>query len=375
LWRDRTYARRRDAIAQIARQAGYSVALLDESIDALLKPFSHVALNSLAARVASSAQPERPSVLGFVMAGNVAGAGMHEIAIGLIAGAGLLVKTASTEPVFFDQFAYTLAELDREVAARIVVLNWNRTRDDLAAAMVADCDRVVVYGDDATIESFRNTPRVIGFGSRVSAAVVAAGAMIPERIDKVARLLARDVALFEQLGCLSPHQIVVANGSRDAAREFAMRMAAALDSLAHSMPPAKIPVRDAAEIIGLRERARWRRIAGEPIELFEGARLGWTVVFQPETTRDDPFKISPGFRTVFVTGVRDESQMRASLAPASGIIEAIAVAGDDSETRRISAILATLGIAYISAPGEMQSPPLDWRHGGGAFLDMMVASR
>jgi hypothetical protein len=156
-------------------------------------------------------------------------------------------------------------------------------------------------------------------------------------------------------------------------------MATALDRLAYSMPPAKIPIRDAAEIVGVRERARWRRISGDPIELFEGPRLGWTVVFEPESTRDDPsresFRVSPGFRTVCVTAVRDEPQVRASLAAASGRIEAIAVAGDDVETRRISAMLSALGVSYVSAPGEMQSPPLDWRHGGGAFLDMMVASR
>jgi hypothetical protein len=386
LWRDRNYVRRRDAIARIAGQAGFSVALLDASLDALLKPFSHAALNSLAARVSSTGRPDRPGVLGFIMAGNVAGAGMHEIAIGLIAGAGMLVKTASTEPVFFDQFACTLVELDREVASRIVVFNWSRARDDLTAAMAANCDRVVAYGDDATIESFHNIPAVIGFGSRVSGAVVAPGALVPERIDAVAGSLARDVALFEQLGCLSLHHVFVVSRNRDAARDFAARMATALDRLAHSMPPAKIRLRDAAEILGLRERARWRRISGEPIELFEGPRLGWTVVFETESIRDSPsgesFEISPGFRTVHVTGVRDESQVRASLAAASGSgasgltnIEAIAVAGDDTETRRITTMLSALGISYVCAPGEMQSPPLFWRHGGGAFLDMMVASR
>ena len=199
-----------------------------------------------------------------------------------------MVKTASTEPVFFDQFARTLAELDREVASRIVVFNWSRERDDLTAAMAANCDRVVAYGDDATIGSFHKIPALIGFGSRVSGAVVAPGALVPARVDSVAESLARDVALFEQLGCLSLHQIFVVSRSRDTAREFAARIASALDGLAHSMPPAKIPVRDAAEIIGLRERSRWRRIAGEPIELFEGARLGWTVVFEPQSTRDDP---------------------------------------------------------------------------------------
>jgi len=375
LWRDRNYPRRHDAIAQIARQLGYSVALLDDSLDALLKPFGHAALSSLAEKVSRARRTDTPRLLGFIMAGNVAGAGLHEIAIGLVAGAGLLVKTASTEPVFFDQFARTLAELDREVASRIAVFNWGRAREDLSAAMAASCDRLIAYGDDATIESIRNNAAMIGFGSRVSGAVVGPTAMVPERIDAVAEALARDVALFEQLGCLSPHHVFVLSHSTGAARDFAARVAKALERLGDSMPPAKIPLRDAAEILGVRERARWRRIAGESVELFEGPRLEWTVVFEPESIDDNRFMVSPGFRTVHVTGVRDEDQLRESVDSASGRIEAMAVAGDDAETRRISEMLRALGVCYVALPGEMQSPPLLWRHGGGAFLDMMVASR
>jgi len=355
--------------------ANVAAGFIKLSLDALLKPFGHVALSSLAEKVSRAGRTDPPKLLGFIMAGNVAGAGLHEMAIGLVAGAGMLVKTASTEPIFFDQFARTLAELDREVASRIAVFNWNRAREDLSAAMAASCDRLIAYGDDATIESIRNNAAMIGFGSRVSGAVVGPTAMVPERIDAVAEALARDVALFEQLGCLSLHHVFVVSHSTDAARNFAARIAKALERLGNSMPPAKIPLRDAAEILGVRERARWRRIAGEPIELFEGPRLEWTVVFEPESIDDNRFMVSPGFRTVHVTGVRDEDQLRESVDSASGRIEAMAVAGDDAETRRISKMLRALGVTYVALPGEMQSPPLLWRHGGGAFLDMMVASR
>ncbi len=375
LWRDRDYARRREAIAAIARSAGYSVAILENSIDALLKPFTIEALKSIAARVSASGGIYRPKTAGFIAAGNVAGAGMHEIAIALVAGAGVLVKTASAEPVFFAEFARTLAEIDRDAGARIEVFHWSRARADLTAALIANCERVVAYGDDLTIESLHSRPNVIGFGSRVSAAVVAPGATDPSRIDRVAELLARDVAFFEQLGCLSLHHVFVVSHPGDAARDLAIRMSAALERMGKSMPPAKIPLRDAAEIRGLRERARWRRIAGEPVELFEGDRLEWTVIFEASSARDDSFKVSPGFRTVHVTGVRDLGEFRDCIAGVSRRIEAMAVAGDETETAGIGATVEAIGIPYVCAPGEMQSPPLDWRHGGGGFIDMMVGAR
>ena len=214
----------------------------------------------------------------------------------------MLIKTASAEPIFFAEFARTLAEIDREAGARIEVLNWSRARTDLTAELIAKCERVVAYGDDATIESLRNRPNVIGFGSRVSAALIDASC-----IDGVAELLARDVALFEQLGCLSLHHVFVVSPDGRAARDLAIRMSAALERLAVSMPPARIPVRDAAEIRGVRERARWRAIAGEPVELFEGRGLEWTVVFEAKA---DSFRVSPGFRTVHVTAVRDLAEFR-----------------------------------------------------------------
>src|SRR5271156_3195536 len=368
-WRRRDYVRRRDALNTIAHAAGYSLATLDNSIDALLKPFTEEALKAMAARVSANGAIDRPKTVGFIAAGNVAGAGIHEIAIALIAGAGVLIKTASAEPVFFAEFARTLAEVDRGAGARIEVLQWNRARTDLTAALIVDCDRVVVYGDDATIESLRNRPNVIGFGSRVSAAVVVPGADASQN-ERVAQLLARDVALFEQLGCLSLHQVFVVSPADGAAREFAIRMSKALGRLSESMPPARVPLRDAAKTRAVRERAPRRAFAGEPVELFEGRELQWTVVFEP---RADSFRVSPGFRTVHVTGMRDRAEFLDFFAGASGRIEAMAVAGDESGELR--ATIRAIGIPYVCAAGEMQSPPFDWRHGGGRFLDLMVGLR
>lgn len=372
LWRDRGYAQRRIAIDEIARSAGYSIELMENSIDALIKPFTRDALNEMAARMSINRKRDRPKTVGFIAAGNVAGAGIHEVAIALIAGGGIVIKTASAEPIFFAEFARTIAEIDRDGAARIEVLHWGRERAGLTEALIANCDLVVAYGDDATIESLRR-PNVIGFGSRVSAAVIAPDAIGASGVARVAKLLARDVALFEQLGCLSPHQIFVLSSDEGAARDFAVRMAAALEGIGKSMPRAKLPIGDAAEIRGLRERARWRAIAGGTVELFESRDLEWTVVFERRVDKSEPFKISPGFRTVHVAAVRDFVEFRGCLAGMAGRIEAMAVVGGESGD--VTSTITEMRIPYLCAPGEMQSPPLDWAHSGGAFLEAILRSR
>ena len=78
------------------------------------------------------------------MAGNIPGAGLHELVGALLAGCAVLVKTASAEPIFFENLAQGLEDYDPNVGAHIAVFNWGRERADLTTAMKESCDRVVV---------------------------------------------------------------------------------------------------------------------------------------------------------------------------------------------------------------------------------------
>ncbi|MGO9602669.1 MAG: acyl-CoA reductase [Candidatus Binataceae bacterium] len=364
-WRDRAFARRRETVAQNSRRLGFSIALLDESLDALLAPFTREALNDLANRIVT-----RRELLGFVMAGNAAGAGLHEIAIALLAGAGLIIKTASREPFFFDEFARTLAEENPAIGGRVSVLNWSRDNDDLVAALRADADLIVAYGDDATISRLGGSTAIIGFGSKLSGAVVMRSALLEPDASEIAARLARDVTLFEQLGCLSPHHVFVESERESDVRKFAATLADAMRALAEQMPPpSDLELEDAAVLRRVREIARWRAIAGDPVEVIEGPGLSWVVIVD----RDASFSASPGLRCVNVSMFRDCGDLRARLVPAAGRLEAFAIAGDGEEA--IRAVPGNVGVSYIAAPGAMQSPPLTWRHGGGAFLDRMTARR
>jgi hypothetical protein len=361
-WRARDFAGRRDAISQISGRFGFSIPLIDESLDALLLPFTRDALKAATSRIFG-----RRQVMGFVMAGNAVGAGLHEVVLALMAGAGLLIKTASQEPVFFKEFANTLTREDPEVGSRFSVLTWPRERDDLTKMLRAQTDCVVAYGDDATIDGFGN--RAIGFGSRLSGAVVTRKAMCASAADEVARRLARDVTLFEQLGCLSPHHVFVESDSGDEASRFADCLGAAMNDLAKKLPPPlALELEDAAALRSIRETARWRAIAGEAVRTIEGAELSWVVIFD----RDAAFTPSPGLRCVRVSAIPTLVDLKAKFAPVRGRIEAIAIAGSAQEVSTLRELLAQTGTSYFAEPGAMQSPPLTWRHGGGAFLDRMI---
>lgn len=95
--------------------------------------------------------------------------------------------------------------------------------------------------------------------------------------------------------------------------------------------------------------------------------MRWTVIVDP----DARFSLSPGYRTVFITPVRDRVDLEARLAPSTGRLEAFALAAPRPAWEEWSQLFAALGISYVCAPGMLQSPPLSWRHGGGAFLDFL----
>ena len=257
---------RRETVAGLAYALGMTPALLDESLDALLEPVTAASLKSLAAKL-----PVAESLFGFLMPGNVPGAGIHEVCAALLAGAGLIIKSASGEPLFFANFMRTLAEVDAAVGARVAVVNFGRGDDAAMRELWACCDGgVVAYGDDASIAALapraaaaRDAPagRLRQPAKRRAGGVSGAS---PSAAEAAADGLARDVTLFEQRGCLSPHHVFVV-GDAGEARGFAARLARALERLARRLPaPARLPLGAAAAIRALRERARWRALAQRP---------------------------------------------------------------------------------------------------------------
>jgi len=385
-WRKREFAPRRETVAGLASALGMTPALLDESLDALLEPITAASLKLLAAKV-----PVADRLFGFLMPGNVPGAGIHEVCAALLAGAGLIIKSASIEPLFFANFTRTLAEVDAAVAARVAVVNFGRSDDAAMRELWAACDGgVVAYGDDASIAALsaaaaRRARPLAGFGSRLSGALVLPGAS-PSAAETAADGLARDVTLFEQRGCLSPHHVFVV-GDAGEARGFAARLARALERLARRLPtPARLPLAAAAAIRGLRERARWRALAQPPgggrdhdIALWEGGRIihshgetpgewmTWSVIYDGTAT----FCASPGYRTVFVSALQRADELGERLGAAVGRLEAFALSAPPDARVRLDAGLRLLGVSYVCEPGRMQSPPLDWPHGGGAMLELL----
>ncbi len=360
-WRDPAYERRKRTLDQVSARSGLGLELLGESLSALLEPFERTAFQTLAARA------PRPSLLlGFIMPGNVVGAGLHEVIQALVAGAAVLIKSAAAEPFFFAQFARTVAAADGALGRRIAVTAFARERADLSRALARNCDALVAFGSDDTIATLRGlTPNLIPFGSRLSGGFVDCDGIAPDRADALAAAVACDVALFEQRGCLSLHHVFVRARRTELAHGFAALVARALEGIARRLPaPRALSLGEGAPLRAAREEARWRRIGGEPVDLWEGSNFSYSVIFDPATS----FRPSPAYRTVYVSAVAGQAELERRLAPVKGKLEAFAIYDPHRRCPELALRLKAFGVSHACAPGQMQSPPLDWPHGRGRLL-------
>ncbi len=99
--------------------------------------------------------------------------------------------------------------------------------------------------------------------------------------------------------------------------------------------------------------------------------MAWTPVYDPAAR----FTMSPGYRTVTVSTIRDADDLATRLAPVAGRLEAFALAASGTARARFLDVLAGAGVTYVCDPGQMQSPPLNWPHGGGGFLDFLAETQ
>lgn len=361
LWQKPDYPRRRRTIAAIAEKTGQGEAMLQASLDAVLRNFTADRLATLARRL-----PWRERLLvGFIMPGNVVGAGLHELVQALIAGASAIIKPSSAEPFFFAEFARTIAELDPDAGQRLAVVNFGRGETDNARAMSRLCNLVVALGDDDTIAAVATIAgdKLIDFGARMSAGLIAREALPQEGI---AAAVARDVSLCDQRGCLSLHHLFV-EGTVEQVRSLARQIAFQLDVLARLMPPGVRLRSSAASARAVREDARWRAMTDGATLWNGGSDLAWTVICEP----DEAFKPSPLCRTLRIGTISELEDLEARLGPAAGRIEGLAVADPARRAAAICARLREAGVSYFCPPGELQSPPPSWEHGGGRFLRLL----
>jgi hypothetical protein len=364
-WRARALARaasrfldpgdavRRRALDALPAITGFSPAMIEAALPRIFSVIDERSIEAVAESVAVRFVP----LLGIVSAGNIPGVALPQAVLALAAGSSCIVKTASGEPLLMALFAEALGAVSPDVAASLAVVWWRGGSVARDRALAVGVDSLVVYGSDDAVAAWSayGPRRMLPHGHRASVAVVR---LVDDAatLSSLAAAAAADVAMYDQLGCLSP-QCLFAIGSVAARNAFVGRLAAALDAEEHRMPLGRVPDEHAILIRRLRDEYEWREIRGEPVAVLHGAEPArWTIVADEKPE----FRASPLYRTIVIRRVASASDLSRAIGAWLPRIESAGIGPwPDPEV-----LQSLAGIPRRVPLGTMQSPDLGWRQGG-----------
>jgi hypothetical protein len=280
---------------------------------------------------------------------------------------GVLAKAAARDPVTPHLVARSLAEADPELGRALGVVEIGRGDPDLTAVLLeADC--IWTIGSDASVAAVRarvpGARRVVAHGHRLSLAALGPAATQARALRDAASALALDVALWDQLGCLSPVSVHVVDPEPRACDRVAEALADALATAEERWPRGRAAPATAAAIQAARDEAELRGATGRPVRVIASPDTAWTVVRE-----DTPgLRESPLNRFVRVHPAESEARLLAALAPVASHLAGVATAGFGPQAAAVARALAALGASRVCAPGTLQTPPLAWHREGEGVL-------
>ena len=375
-WNDPASEWRLELERRLPGATGFSPENVAAGLAHGLSDWTGAALYELVQRELGDPTPDEalagPVATGFpvtsvLLAGSIPMPTLMSLLTPLVLRSPVLAKSPSRDQISADVFARSVAARDTELGRCIRVVCF--AGDDAAAIdafLGADC--IAASGSDQTLTAvrarIRGPRRLVAYGHRVSVAVLGPEACDGHALGDVAERLALDIALWDQLGCLSPIGVYLDDAS--AAGRVAAALAEALASLEKTLPRGEIDASAAARIVHERAEAELRAASDGRMALHASEGTAWTVVCES----DAELRPTPLHRFIRIHPLRtaDTTQLRTALGPLEPHLAAVALEGFGSRTATLSRELAAAGASRICRPGSLQAPPLAWHHEGRQVL-------
>lgn len=314
-----------------------------------------------------------PDLVTHIFSGNVPGVAVTSMIRALLVKSGSIGKSARGEPLLAALFARGVFEADPDLGRCMAVVYWPGGDEELEKVALARAGAVIVYGGSDAVDSFRRrTPAnaaFIGYGHKISFAMIGRQALAGSRAPDCARLVARDTAMFDQQGCVSPHIVYVEAGGEVTPRRWAELLAGAMADVERELPRGVLDPGEASAIRQLRGAVEFRQLSGADDVLHESdGSTAWTVVYQSDPT----FESSCLNRVIRVKEVDDLDSVSALLEPLEGVLQTVGLEVGDGRRADLGKALAKLGVSRICSLGEMAWPPPEWHHDGRPPLSDLV---
>src|SRR6185369_1365259 len=188
--------------------------------------------------------------------------------------------------------------------------------------------------------------------------------------SRIVTRAADDVIAWNQLGCLSPHVIYVQDAADLSPGKFAELLAAELERREGMDPRGELSWEESAAIVSRRGlyEIRAAHAPGTTHYWCSKNSTAWTVIYET----DARFQLSCLNRFIYIKPVPDLKAVLENADAVRGQVSTVGIAAADDQTTEIAMQLARWGATRICPLGQMQNPPLTWRHDGRPALGDLI---
>jgi hypothetical protein len=387
-WLDSEYPFRKLALREGPARTGFGRATIERGLDRFFRQLTRENLMALLAQELGDARrldqftalpgesraalTTGPELLAHIAAGNVPNPTWMSLVLGLLTRSAQFVKCSHGASYLPRLFAHSLYEQDHKLGACMEVAEWRGGHVALENAVFAEANLVTATGSDETLAAVRArlpvTTRFVGYGHRLSFGFIAASALFGRNGKRLAAAAADDVTAWNQLGCLSPHVFYVQSGGEIVPEMFAELLAEELERRETTDPRGDVPNETAAGIASRRAIYEVRVAHSPDTKLWRSSgSTAWTVVFEADTR----LAVSCLHRFVYVKATADLAEALRGADDARGQVSTVGLAGGEMSSE-LATQLARWGATRICPIGQMQAPPLAWRHDGRPCLGDLV---
>jgi len=321
-------------LALLSASSGLSEAMTRWALETTFGAFSERALLELVA-----GRQARATGVAAILSGNVLSAAARPMLLPLLAGVPVVAKASSRDDALPHAIAQAVSAAHPLVGAACAVASFGHEDDARLDALLAGAASVQVLGSDEAVAAVRErlapAQTLIGRGHGLGIGVVLHDAAVAAASEA----FARDVAAYDQRGCLSPHAILV-EGDDARAEAFARLLYEALARIARELPRGSVPGDARAE------QLQWRGVAAA-----RGV-LHASITFAVSCEHGAPLRPSPGYRNVGVYTLQSRDVLSARLGQLARFVKALGVAGQ-LDAQAFAALAP-----YVARAGAMQTPPL-----------------
>ena len=391
-WLDPEYPFRKLALDQGPDATGFSRATLAGGLETFFGKLTAENLNALLhhelghpqrldqmvatpaeekARLAAMASG--PELLAHIAPGNVPNPALMSMVMGALARSAQFVKCARRAAFLPRLFAHSIYDADPKLAACLEVAEWRGGELSLETALFNEADCVAATGSDEMLVEVRQRlpPKVrfLGYGSRVSFGYISSEVLAGFGMKKIVARAASDVVAWDQLGCLSPHLFYVEHGGEVSAEGFAELLAQELAKREAAEPRGQIPIETSALIAAKRDFYQVRAAHSPETRLWASENsTAWTVVYEASAR----FQLSCLHRFIYVKGVNGLADALQNADSVRGQVSTVGLAAPEENADEMAGQLARWGVTRVCPLGQMQNPPLTWRHDGRPSLGDLV---